>query len=75
LAWEQFGSREGKKAIDKALNKAVTYYGVGKGNGVGPVIWAVEITPVMKALGLCTRQATKGRSYIMWDIASFMTRI
>jgi hypothetical protein len=29
----------------------------------------------MKALGLCTRQVSKGRSYILWDIASLMTRI
>jgi hypothetical protein len=29
----------------------------------------------MKALGLCTRQASKGRIYILWDIDSLMTRI
>jgi hypothetical protein len=136
LAWEQYGSREGKNAIEQALNKvisfdlirqaqmdaamcsddakscydriihsiasilmqqqnipasacicvltvlqnlhhtvrtiygdsksgyggtlwAVPYSGVGKGNGAGPVIWAVVSTPVlknMKVLGLCTRQ-------------------
>jgi hypothetical protein len=27
----------------------------------------------MKALGLCTRQALKGRIYILWDLASLMT--
>jgi hypothetical protein len=26
LAWEQYGSREGKKAIDQALNKVLSFY-------------------------------------------------
>jgi hypothetical protein len=29
---------------------AVPYYGVGKGNGVGPVIWAMVSTPVLKMM-------------------------
>jgi hypothetical protein len=69
---------------------AVSYYGVGQGNGENPAIWAVVSTPVLKMMkdegfGFLYKTSIEGKQLhfvgyrfvddFSWDIALLMTLI